>query len=198
MASYLVANLYDFLLYPFLHSTRKKTAKLITQLNPESVLDVCCGTGNQLTYIKSTSINLTGIDLSENMMKKSDRVKCYVQDARKIEFPNESYDLALIQLALHEKPLEDQIKIIGEMHRVIKPNGYLLIIDYQISKKTNKSSKYIIHTIEFLAGRNHYKNFRQFHRNNCTQKLIDESDFYLEKHELLAGKAISLKLFRKR
>ncbi len=198
MASYIAANLYDFLLYPFLHSTRKKTAELISQLNPESVLDVCCGTGNQLAYIKNTNINLNGIDLSENMLKKSDRVKCFIQDARKIEFPNESYDLALIQLALHEKPFEDQVKIIREMHRVIKQNGYLLIVDYEISKITNKSSKYIIHAIEFLAGRNHYKYFRQFHRNNCTQKLIDETDFYLEKHELLAGNAMSLKLFRKR
>ena len=198
MANYFASRLYDFLLFPFLHNTRKKTAQLVTQLNPQSVIDICCGTGNQLSYLHNKNIELTGIDNSEKMLKQSKNIKCHFQDARNIDFSDNTFDLAMIQLALHEKPFEDQIKIINEAYRIIKPNGHLLILDYEISQKTNKSSKYIIYIIEYIAGKDHFRNFKQFHKNNCTNSLINNDKFYLEKQELIAGNSMSLRLYRKK
>ena len=197
MAGYAVAKVYDMLLYPFLNNIRKKTAKIIIQLNPKSVIDICCGTGNQLKYLSNTDIRLTGVDLSPAMLKVAKHMDCYEQDARNIEFPDDSFDLAVIQLALHEKSFDDQKKIIDEAYRIIKNNGHLLIVDYEINEKTKSSSAYIINAIEFLAGKEHFRNFKEYHKNECTNKLINNNLFLLEKKVLIAGKSMALQIYRK-
>jgi ubiquinone/menaquinone biosynthesis C-methylase UbiE len=197
MASYAVAKAYDLLLHPFLHNIRKKTAKIIIQLNPNSVIDICCGTGNQLQYLKNTDIKLTGVDLSPAMLEVAKHMDCYEQDARNMAFPNDSFDLAMIQLALHEKSFDDQKEIIAEAYRIIKNNGHLLIVDYEINEKTKSSSRYVINAIEFLAGKEHFKNFKEYHKNECTNKLISNNQFLLEKKVLIAGKSMALQIYRK-
>lgn len=197
MANYAVAKLYDLLLYPFLNKIRKKTAKIIIQLNPKSVIDICCGTGNQLEYLKNTDIKLTGIDLSPAMLKVAKHIDCYEQDARDIQFPNNSFDLVMIQLALHEKSFDDQKMIIDEASRITRNNGHLLIVDYEINEKTKPYSRYVINAIEFLAGKEHFKNFKEYHKNECTNKLISNNVFLLEKKVLIAGKSMALQIYRK-
>ena len=197
MANYNVANLYDILLYPFLNNIRKKTAKIILQLNPKSVIDICCGTGNQLKYLTNTNIKLTGVDLSPAMLKVAKHMDCYEQDARNIEFPNNSFDLVLIQLALHEKSFNDQKKIIDEAYRILNSNGHLLVVDYEINENTKLSSRYVINAIEYLAGKEHFRNFKEYHINECTKKLINNKQFLLEKKVLIAGKSMALQIFKK-
>jgi len=197
MESIAIARLYDILLYPFLNKIRKKIAKLILQLNPKSVIDICCGTGNQLKFLKNSNIKLTGIDNSLAMLKVSQDIDCYEQDAKNIQFPDKSFDLALIQLALHEKPFDDQKKIINESFRILKNNGHLIIVDYEINKKSKIISKFFINIIEFLAGKKHYKNFKQFHKNACTNKLINNKHFKLQNKILIAGKSMALQIYKK-
>ena len=197
MANYAVAKLYDFLLYPFLNNIRKKTAKIIIQLNPKSVIDICCGTGNQLEYLMNTNIKLTGIDLSPAMLKVAKHIDCYEQDARDIQFPDNSFDLVMIQLALHEKSFDDQKMIIDEASRIIRNNGHLLIVDYEFNEKTKSYSRYVINAIEFMAGKEHFRNFKEYHKNECTNKLIDNNKFLLERKVLIAGKSMALQIYRK-
>lgn len=197
MGKYSLANFYDMLLYPFLKNIRKKTARIIIQLNPKSVIDICCGTGNQLKYLKDTGIKLTGIDISPVMLKAASGIDCHEQDARNILFPDKSFDLVIIQLALHEKSFDDQKKIIDEAYRILIDDGHLLIVDYEISKKTLPFSRYIITLIEFMAGKEHFKYFKEYHKNECTNRLINNNQFILEKKVLIAGKAMALQVFRK-
>ncbi len=197
MAKYVMANLYDMLLYPFLKDIRKKTARIIIQLNPKSVIDICCGTGNQLEYLKNTNIRLTGIDISPAMLKAAKHIDCREQDAKNIQFPDKSFDLVMIQLALHEKSFDDQKKIIGEAYRILSDQGHLLIVDYEISEKTKPSSRYIITAIEFLAGKKHFRNFKEYHKNECTNKLINNNLLLPEKKVLIVGRAMALQIFRK-
>ena len=197
MANYAVAKLYDLLLYPFLNKIRKKTAKIIIQLNPKSVIDICCGTGNQLEYLKNTDIKLTGIDLSPAMLKVAKHIDCYEQDARDIQFSDNSFDLVMIQLALHEKSFDDQKMIIDEASSITRNNGNLLNVDYEINEKTKPYSRNVINAIEFLAGKEHFKNFKEYHKNECTNKLISNNVFLLEKKVLIAGKSMALQIYRK-
>ncbi|MFO7830236.1 MAG: methyltransferase domain-containing protein [Bacteroidales bacterium] len=197
MSNYYLASIYDFILYPFLNKTRQKTAKIINQLNPESLIDICCGTGNQLKYLNHTKIKLTGIDNSAEMLKAAKNLNCYNQDAREIQFPDKEFEMALIQLALHEKSFDDQKKIIEEIYRILKMKGYLVIMDYDIGNQTSKSAKYIINIIEYLAGKEHYGYFKEYHKNNGVTKLINTNHFKLIKKTAFAGKAMSLMIFQK-
>ncbi|HSH52397.1 MAG TPA: class I SAM-dependent methyltransferase [Bacteroidales bacterium] len=197
MAKYHIAGFYDFLLYPFLNKTRKQTAKIIHQLYPESLIDICCGTGNQLKYLNHTNIKLTGIDNSPEMLNSGKYFNCHQQDARSIEFPDQSFEMALIQLALHEKSVDDRGKILKEVYRILKNNGYLVIMDYNINHKTSKFAKYIIRIIEFFAGRQHYKHFKTYLNNGGLTKLVDQNRFKTLRTIHLAGNSMVLKIYRK-
>ncbi|MFO7842938.1 MAG: class I SAM-dependent methyltransferase [Bacteroidales bacterium] len=197
MSNFYLASIYDFILYPFLNKTRQKTAKIISRLNPESLIDICCGTGNQLKYLSHTKIKLTGIDNSAGMLKAAKNLNCYIQDAREIQFPDKEFEMALIQLALHEKSFDDQEKIINEIHRILKNEGYLVIMDYDIGNQTSKSAKYIINIIEYLAGKEHYGYFKEYHKNNGVNQLIKNHHFKLIKKTAFAGKSMSLMIFQK-
>jgi ubiquinone/menaquinone biosynthesis C-methylase UbiE len=197
MTNYFIAGVYDLLLYPFLNRTRKLTAKIIQQINPDSLIDICCGTGNQLKYLGHTNIKLTGVDNSPEMLNSGKLFNCLQQDARNIEFPDQSFDMALIQLALHEKSSDDQLKIIDETHRILKNNGYLVVMDYHIDHKTSKSAKYMINIIEFLAGKEHYSHFKNYKQNGGLSKLIDTNRFDTTRTIHLAGRSMVLKIYRK-
>lgn len=198
MENYTLAKFYDILLYPFLNNIRKRTSKIILQLNPESIIDICCGTGNQLKFLKNSTIQLTGIDNSIAMLKASKGLNCFAQDARNIQFPDHSFDMALIQLALHEKSFDDQQDIINEAYRIIKPGGHLLILDYEIDKNTKAFSRHVINFIEFIAGKEHYNYFKQYHKNNCTYHLINPEQFSLKRKIKIAGNSMLLQLFEKK
>ncbi|MEA2107689.1 MAG: class I SAM-dependent methyltransferase [Bacteroidota bacterium] len=185
------------MLYPFLHNTRKRTAQFIQQLNPESLIDICCGTGNQLKYLGHTNIKLTGIDNSPAMLGAVKHFNCYQQDARSIEFPDQSFDMALIQLALHEKSVSDRETILKEVNRILKNNGYLVIMDYRFDNQTSKSAKYIIGMIEFLAGKQHYNHFKTYLKRGGLLKLVNPNHFKMLRSIPLAGKSMTLNIYQK-
>ncbi|MEE4198225.1 MAG: methyltransferase domain-containing protein [Bacteroidales bacterium] len=197
MSAYALAKFYDILLYPFLNKTRKITARVIQRLHPESLIDICCGTGNQLKYLGHTKIKLTGIDNSPAMLRAAKLFNCYQQDARSLEFPDQWFDMALIQLALHEKRRADQQQIIHEAFRIIKKNGYLVIFDYHITPKTSMPARVMVHSIEFLAGKQHYRYFKEYHKQGGLTTLIDPTRFETIHSIPLAGKTFVLKVYRK-
>lgn len=198
MANYNLAGVYDMLLFPFLRKLRDITAQKILQYKPESLIDICCGTGNQLKHLTNKGIGLTGIDNSPQMLKNAKGLNCYLQDATDIKLPEESFDMALIQLALHEKTPDIQQKIVSEIYRIVKKDGYFFIVDYEIGKHTQKPAKYIIYAIEYMAGKEHYRNFKLYHKNGCLKNLIQRNQFIAIEKQYIAGGAMAITIFKKR
>ena len=116
----------------------------------EKVLDVGCGRGLLLIGAakRLTSGRATGVDIwsSEDLAKNSadaaranakaegvaDRVKVDDGDARKLPFANESFDVVLSSLAIHNIEEQDERETaIAEMARVLKPGGRLAVFDIQ-------------------------------------------------------------------
>ena len=84
-----------------------------------------------------------------------------------------------INLAL-EKERAARDKIITEMRRVVKKDGALIFLDFQVPLPKNLFSL-LVNIIEFMAGRNHYRHFKDY----LTQGGLDE---ILKKHQLAAEK----------
>jgi ubiquinone/menaquinone biosynthesis C-methylase UbiE len=118
----------------------------------EKVLDVGCGRGLLLIGAAKRlgsgkgSGKATGIDIwsNEDLSKNSadatkqnaklegvsDRVRIETGDARKLVYPDASYDVVMSSLAIHNIPeKDDRAQAIREMWRVLKPGGKLLIFD---------------------------------------------------------------------
>ena len=75
------------------------------------VLDFCCGTGNGALAVAELSGEVVGIDLSPHMLSNADKkmrkrgirnVTFREMDAARMEFDDESFDLATVSFGLHE------------------------------------------------------------------------------------------------
>ncbi len=160
------AKIYDPLLSPFIRPIRNRVIKLVKQHHYRSILDVCCGTGDQLKLLKEHGFDGEGIDISEAMLSVAlngkVKVDCKHQDATEMHYRETKFELVMTAFSLHEKPHNTARKIIEEMVRVTAEDGDILIVDYELSEKTSTLSKKLIYFIEWLAGGEHYRNFKAY------------------------------------
>jgi ubiquinone/menaquinone biosynthesis C-methylase UbiE len=99
------------------------------------VLDVGCGSGKLSIYLsEKTGCDVTGIDtVQENIEKAiknaiSGKVEFEVQSAEEMAFVNDTFDVVVSLKALHEIP--NPAKALGELNRVLKARGRILLIDW--------------------------------------------------------------------
>lgn len=71
-----------------------------------------------------------GFNLAVKKCSKNLDLSFEQADAAHLFFKNNEFDVASISFALHDMPYEDEIKVLQEMKRVTKPNGHILIVDY--------------------------------------------------------------------
>ncbi|MFH1754019.1 MAG: class I SAM-dependent methyltransferase [Candidatus Omnitrophota bacterium] len=99
------------------------------------VLDIGCGTGELAKKLSSRfkNANVNGVDISETMIEKASAknmdkaVSFRVGDVEKLPYKENSFDVLTCSHSFHHYPNKD--KALSEMHRVLKPNGHLMIID---------------------------------------------------------------------
>lgn len=98
------------------------TEKLLANEVPGTALDVGCGTGAYCTMLKEKGFIVTGVDYSENMIKRAKKNDpdniYYVMDASDLKFPDESFDLVLCIGIL--QCVRSHEKVISELKRVAK------------------------------------------------------------------------------
>jgi len=119
------------------------------QLNgDEHILDIGCGLGlilneaaKQLTSGKAIGLDIwEGKDLSGNTKEAAEEnakienvlnnVEFVEGDARQLPFSATSFDVVFSSMAIHNIPImEDRLKAIREILRVLKPNGRFVIQD---------------------------------------------------------------------
>jgi len=82
-----------------------------------TLLDVGCGNGFFTTHFNQIC-NTIGIDSSKKMIELNPNKNVSVMDARKIEYPNDTFDIVFCHALLHHVVERD--KVIQEMKRVSK------------------------------------------------------------------------------
>jgi ubiquinone/menaquinone biosynthesis C-methylase UbiE len=155
----------------------------------DRVLDVCCGTGDQVFYYTKEGIIAFGIDLDSNMISKAENDKrkknaknvfFQTADATKLPFEDNFFDYVSISFALHEKKRDIRDKVISEMKRVVKKEGNLLFIDFHIPLPNNFYS-YVIKSMEYFAGADHFNCFKDYIKQGGLDKLLNENQLQEEK-----------------
>jgi len=195
------ARVYDPLLSVFMRPIRQKIIALVKQGKYGSVLDVCCGTGEQLKMLKEHGFEGKGIDLSEAMLavaqKGEFRVDCQLEDATQISYGDTSFELVTTTFALHEKKHEDARAIVDEMVRLTIEGGDIIIVDYELSDNTSWLSKKLIFLIERIAGGEHYKNFRAYLNSGGLSALLTDTPLHEVRRYYFGEQGIVLLLLRK-
>jgi len=198
---YKSAKYYDKFLHLFVWRIRKKVLQIVKKNKYQDILDVCCGTGNQLKLLKKHGIEGTGIDLSKAMLEIAEagklKVNCYEQDAENIKFNDKSFDMTMTTFALHEKSNSSARKILNEMIRLTKRNGHVILIDFSITDQTYYLAKKGISFIESRAGDDHYKYYKEYIASNGLAALLEDSQLKEVKEHYFALNGVVLKVLSK-
>lgn len=165
-----IAPWYDRLLDPFIRSWRARGLDLFNPGEDAAVLEVGCGTGAQLAYYRARGCRATGIDMSSAMLgvaraRSGDGAIVCQGDGARLPYPDGSFDLVLASLVLHEIDPDKRPAVLEDMARVVRPEGFIGIIDYHpLPKRTVKGwgTRLLMRGIERSAGRRHYANYRHF------------------------------------
>ena len=198
---YKSAKYYDKFLHLFVWRIRKKILEIVIRNKYKTVLDVCCGTGNQLKLLKKHGIVGIGVDLSKAMLKIAEsgkiKINCHEQDAENINLKDESFDMTMTTFALHEKSNSSGKKIINEMIRLTKINGQLIIVDFSINSNTFFLARKGIEFIESSAGDDHYKHYKEYVADNGLDTLLKGLPLKEIENHYFAFNGVVLKVLQK-
>jgi len=187
--SFVFSKVYDIALFPFLHRIRKRVSSDINLQAPQKIIDLCCGTGNQLGYLNKQSKNETiGVDISENMLAVASKKKlnCYHLDATNTSFSDNDFDVAILSFILHETSHENAMKIAAEAKRIVKSNGRIVVVDYMFDNKTSVFGKFGVNAAEFLMGKVHFGNFKSYIKNEYLKHYVRDLEMF-KSHRYLFG-----------
>ncbi len=195
------ARFYDALLSPFIRAIRIRVLRVVKKHHYSAILDVCCGTGDQLKLLKEHGFESQGIDISDAMLNVARKgaypVDCFHQDATHMQYENARFDLVMTSFALHEKDHATAHRIIQEMLRVTAEGKDILIVDYELSERTSSFSKMLIYFIEWLAGGEHFRNFRSYIEKGGLPILLADSGLKEIERYYFAQHGVVLLLLRK-
>lgn len=120
---------------------REKVVDLAAAEKGSLVLDVATGTGKQAFAFAKMGFDVVGVDLSEDMLRvarrknRYDNVSLQICDASELPFRDNSFDVCTVSFGLHEMPSHIRQRVVGEMARVTKPGGIVIIVDHSLPEK---------------------------------------------------------------
>jgi len=197
-----IAKIYDPIFYLALKPIRIAVMNELLKYKEKIILDLCCGTGNQIKLLSKHGFkNLSCLDISDSMLeiaKRSDSsIKIYKEDAINTNFDDTSFDVVILSFAIHEKDRNTQQALMNEAYRIIKKDGLMLVVDYVFDNKTTKFGKILVSIIERIAGGEHDRNFKNYIQNKGLLSLIKKDKFKLVKCNRMSSGAVTIATYQK-
>jgi demethylmenaquinone methyltransferase/2-methoxy-6-polyprenyl-1,4-benzoquinol methylase len=174
---------YDGLFYDrFIAPNQDKSYKIIRKMieRNSSLLDAGCGTGRFSFQMSDKCSHVTGVDLSiKNIAVAETKLK--TQNSNNITFVhtsldnflknrNDKFDYSVISYVLHEMDeqlREKTLKLLAEYSKSV------IVIEYLVPRPKNFLDL-LNEVVEFVAGRDHYNNFKSFVKNEGMNGLAEK------------------------
>jgi len=198
----MIISKYSILVDPLLRKLRLYLVSFSGIKKGDKVLDVCCGTGEQVFSYGKKGATAIGIDIRKEIIKvaKAQKekkrlkgVSFMVTDAQKLPLESNSLDFASICLGLHEMGQESRDNVISEMKRVVKRDGYLIFVDFK-SPLPKTIFSFFLRVIERLAGKENFRYFKNYLSNGGLPELLKKNNLEIEKKsELIKGLFLIIK-----
>jgi len=167
---------YDRLIAPNQDKLFREIKKIIEPNS--SVIDVGCGTGRFSFSISDKVQKAVGIDLSKKNIDKANqtllknpntKISFHHTHLSNLILQNLHYDYAVMTYVIHEVNPVDRIPLLKEMAQIADK---MIIGDYLVP--VNKGFWSVLNeVVEFLAGKDHYNNFKNFTANGGLYGLVD-------------------------
>jgi len=200
-----VAKVYDRLFENMNKGLRMAGLRMFRPSKGMNILDVGCGTGTHLELYQRYGCNLYGIDLSPSMLEVAqvrlgETARVELGDATNMPYEDNKFDLIISMLSLHEMIQKTRSSVIEEMKRVLKDDGRILLVDFHpgpYQPLQGWISKVIIFFSELAAGREHFRNYRQFIAAKGLSTLMADNSLEVEKQRILAGGTFEIILVKR-
>ncbi len=152
---------------------RNRAVKLLRPKQPKQILDVATGTGDfAIALRKLNPDRIVGLDLSEQMLSYG-RVKIQKRgldklitmvkgDSEALPFEDNTFDA--ITVAYGVRNFENTVKGLTEMHRVMKPGGTMVVLEFSKPKvfPVKQIFYFYFHFVLPLVGRLFSKDRRAY------------------------------------
>jgi len=117
---------------------RKRAADIVVNWRPKQIVDLATGTGDLALALqkKLPDAEVTGVDFLPEMLELANRKgvrKTILADAMKLPFPDASFDCVTIAFGLRN--MENWTEALGQMSRVLRPDGHLLVLEFSLPTK---------------------------------------------------------------
>ena len=120
---------------------RNKVVKLVTETQPENILDIATGTGDlAINLTKTNAKEIIGLDISDGMLevgrqkiaskKLEGIISMVIGDSEDLLFKDNTFDA--ITVAFGVRNFENLEKGLSEIMRVLKPNGIFVILETSV------------------------------------------------------------------
>ena len=142
-----VAGVYDVFVNVINRKTHQKLKKIVSSLiePDDTVLECACGTGLLSAVIAQKCRQLTATDFSEKMLKKAEKncrafrnITYAPADITALPFADGSFDKVVAGNVIHL--LDNPMTALGELNRVCKDGGMLIIPTYMNKDDKGKTN----------------------------------------------------------
>ena len=155
-----ISGKYDFLNH-FLsfgidHYWRRKTISILKNESPQLILDVATGTGDLAfsAHKRLKPKKIIGLDISKGMLEVGrvkikrknlvDSLDFIYGDSENIPFEDNYFDAVMVSFGVRN--FEDLNAGLKEIHRVLKPSGRLLVLEFSKPKKFPVKQSYYLYS----------------------------------------------------
>jgi demethylmenaquinone methyltransferase / 2-methoxy-6-polyprenyl-1,4-benzoquinol methylase len=159
---------------------RKKAIRQLVDLQPKKILDVATGTAD--VAIMTTGIlkadKIIGIDISDGMLEigrqkvtkagLANTIELLNGDSETIKFDDNSFDA--VTVAFGVRNFQQLEKGLGEIRRVLKPGGKLVVLEFSKPKMPGVKSLYNLYMKVICPNLG-----KLFSKNRNAYKYLDES-----------------------
>lgn len=140
---------------------RRKAVSLFRGSRPRFILDVAAGTGDfALAALKAAPEKVTGVDISEEMLAAGreklrrkgmdQRIELLYGDAENLPFGEASFDVVISGFGVRN--FENTSAGIGEMYRVLGPEGQIVVLEFSRPRRTPFRQIYHLYFTRILPG----------------------------------------------
>ena len=153
-----IAHRYDFLnqlLSLGIHKGwRKKSIQLLQSKQPKTILDIATGTADfAIEAMRLNPEKVTGVDISSGMLelgrKKIEKlglqtkIELKLADSENLPFEDNTFDAITVGFGVRN--FENLEKGIRDMHRVLKPGGKMIILEFSKPRTFGVKQLYTIY-----------------------------------------------------
>lgn len=171
----------------------------ITQaITEKKVLDVACGEGYGSSFMADFAISVTGVDISEEAINHaSEKYKkenlVFIQgSATQLHFPDNSFEVVVSFETIEH--LAEQSQMLAELHRVLRPDGILIISSPNrpiYSEESGEHNEFHVKELDFKEFNDLLKQKfpkiqyfgQRIQMGSVIQSLEDQSNAYAAWHD---------------